>query len=177
MIPSLFVWYLIICVVLFVLTVITLIERKSVRLLLSTAVFFGGLALTYQGLFTLTGIPQPVWLMMARPAVAEAEVLGGYMEENVGIFVLLNAPELGPAPKYYWFPYSQKAAESFQKAKRGARKRAMDGDGDGSFMMADPFDASQDNRKIDFFHEKPQTARPSKDAGPPPTVLDVPRSP
>lgn len=176
MIPSLFLWYLCICATLFVLTLISLIARKSVRLLLSTMVFFLGLTLTYQGLFSLTGIPQPVWLMMSRPVAGEAEVLGGYIEEGVGIFVLLNAPELGPAPKYYWFPYSRNAAESFQKAQRGARKRAMDGNGDGSFMMNKPFGLSQEERKDDFFHEKPQVASPPKDQ-PASTTIQVPRQP
>ena len=162
MIPSMFLWYLSVTGVLLALTLIAIIRRIDLRLVLSTGVFMAGLVLSYLGLFSLTGAPQPVWLMWNVPHVAEAEIVGGYIEENVGIFILLQGPGIGPTPKYYWFPYSSKAAESFQKAQRASKQRGREGKGQG-ILMTHPFEKSLEERRFeDLYHEPPQPANPDK---------------
>ncbi len=168
-----FVWYLIACAVLLGLTMTAIIRRHGLRLILSTMMFLVGLGMSYVGMFSLTGLPAPVWLMFAKPHVEEAEILAAFIEEDIGIFVLLQANEIGPMPKYYWFGYSAKAAEHLQKAMRKARgERGQEGDG--RLMMARPFEKSLEDRDDEVFHDPPQPARPDKGA-PVDNVITVPR--
>lgn len=171
---EMFFWYFGIAVILFGLALISVIRRTEVRLVLATLLFMGSLVYGYFGLFALTGTPRPVSLMLVKPHVKEAVVLGGHVEEDVGIFVLLQAQEIGPVPVYVWFPYSKKAAENFQKAQRKGRERGQKG-GDERFVMVLPFEESLENREDDIFREIPQPKLPDKPDQAPPERLSVPQ--
>lgn len=157
---SLFFWYMLGAGVLLGLAILSLIQHRALRISLCTILFLSGLVLTYTGIFSLTGKPQPVWLMLSRPVLKEAELVGVDIQEDKGIYLLLKAAELGPIPQYFWFPYSTKAAEQIQKSMREA-ERQREGK-DSKMMIDEPFEKSLETRDDGFIHAKPQPKGPDK---------------
>ena len=156
----------------FILSIASLIGNQIIRFTTVTIIFFISLILSYNGIMTLSGLPQSVNLMITKPQVKEATVIGYVIDESIGIFLLLSAPELGPIPKYYWYPYTTKMAENIEKAERGTKSNGQDnGTEQKGLRVKNPFsNKSMEDRDLDGieFYPPPQSRTlPNKDNGPP----------
>lgn len=161
--------YLIGVAVLFVIALVSFLDWRAPRVVLATTIFLLGLVLMYPGIVSLTGLPKPVEFIPFRTPIKEARVLGVYVIENKGIYLLLYARELGDIPRYYQFPYSPQGAEELQKQQKQGRKRVQEGEaGDESFLMKLPFEGSLEDQKK--FYPPPQPRNPPKQE---PTQGDV----
>jgi hypothetical protein len=98
--------------------------------------------------------PKPVdleWWLHAE----EATVLGSQIQENQGIHLWLQLPDVAE-PRAYVLPWNRDTAERLQQARRAAEQQG------GDVRMRLPFEASQDDREPQFY-AAPQPALPPKD--------------
>jgi hypothetical protein len=112
------------------------------------------LPLAYTSMVDLLSRPKPVdleWWLHAE----EATVLGSQIQENQGIHLWLQLPDLAE-PRAYVLPWNRDTAERLQQARRAAEQQG------GDVRMRLPFEASQDDREPQFY-AAPQPALPPKD--------------
>jgi hypothetical protein len=112
------------------------------------------LPLAYTSMVDLLSRPKPVdleWWLHAE----EATVLGSQIQENQGIHLWLQLPDVAE-PRAYVLPWNRDTAERLQQARRAAEKQG------GDVRMRLPFEASQDDREPQFY-AAPQPALPPKD--------------
>ena len=91
------------------------------------------------------------WLSHAE----EATVLGSQLQENRGIHLWLQLPDV-PEPRAYVLPWNRATAERLQQAQREAQEQG------GEVRMRLPFEPSLDDRAPQFY-APPQPALPPKD--------------
>jgi hypothetical protein len=112
------------------------------------------LPLAYTSMVDLLSRPKPVdleWWLHAE----EATVLGSQIQENQGIHLWLQLPDVAE-PRAYVLPWNRDTAERLQQARRAAEQQG------GDVRMRLPFEASQDDREPQFY-AAPQPALPPKD--------------
>jgi hypothetical protein len=112
------------------------------------------LPLAYTSMVDLLSRPKPVdleWWLHAE----EATVLGSQIQENQGIHLWLQLPDVAE-PRAYVLPWNRDTAERLQQARRAAEQQG------GDVRMRLPFEASQDEREPQFY-ALPQPALPPKD--------------
>jgi len=112
------------------------------------------LPLAYTSMVDLLSRPKPVeleWWLHAE----EATVLGSQIQENQGIHLWLQLPDVAE-PRAYVLPWNRDTAERLQHALRAAEQQG------GDVRMRLPFEASQDDREPQFY-APPQPALPPKD--------------
>lgn len=132
---------------------------------LATASLF--LPLAYASLADLLSRPKPVDLEWWQAGAEEATVLGSVLQEDQGIHLWLQLPDLAE-PRGYVLPWSRATAENLQAAQREAEQQG------GDVRMRLPFEPSLDQREPKFY-APPQPALPPKDhAGPGPQFFQPP---
>jgi hypothetical protein len=132
---------------------------------LATTVLF--LPLAYASLLDLLSRPKPIDLEWWQRNAAEATVLASQVQENQGIHLWLQLPEV-VEPRAYVLPWDQETAERLQEAQREAAERGSD------VRMRLPFEPSLDTREPQFY-ALPQPALPPKDyADPEPEFYQPP---
>lgn len=124
---------------------------------LATTLLF--LPLAYAGLVDLLSKPKPVHWEWWQGATEEATVLGSSIQENQGIYLWLQLPEVAE-PRAYVLPWDRARAEQLQQAQREAEERG------GNVQMRLPFEPSLDDREPQFY-APPQAALPPKDTAEP----------
>jgi hypothetical protein len=120
---------------------------------LATTVLF--LPLAYASLLDLLSRPKPIDLEWWLSNAEEATVLGSQVQENQGIHLWLQLPDVAE-PRAYVLPWNRDTAERLQQAQREAQQQG------GDVRMRLPFEASQDDREPQFY-AAPQPALPPKD--------------
>jgi hypothetical protein len=132
---------------------------------LVTATLF--LPLAYASLVDLLSRPKPVDLEWWQAGAEEATVLGSVLQENQGIHLWLQLPDVAE-PRAYVLPWNRDTAERLQEAQREAQQQ------DGEVRMRLPFEPSLEDREP-MFYAQPQPALPPKDyAEPPPAFYQPP---
>ena len=110
-------------------------EFKFRRMIL-TCMFVVTLGAGYVVLTDLLSRPKPIGMFWNAPETEKAYVLGFWLKENEGIYVLLVVPEIG-VPRYYKYPWNIKMAEDLWAADREAQKQGLAG-----FLFLKPFENS-----------------------------------
>jgi hypothetical protein len=132
---------------------------------LATAALF--MPAAYVALMELLSQPKPVTFEWWHGQAGEATVLGSNLQEERGIYLWLQLPEVAE-PRAYVLPWSRDLAEQLQAAMREAEERRS------GVQMRLPFEPSLDDRKPKFY-ALPQPTLPSKDRDqPPPQVYERP---
>jgi len=141
-------------------------RRLGIKLCaLANAALF--LPATYVALTQLLSMPKPVTFEWWHGQADEATVLSSSMQEEKGIYLWLQLPDV-PEPRAYVLPWNQQMAEQLQAALREAEESRTD------VQMRLPFEPSLDDREPKFY-ALPQPALPSKDQdAPPPQVYQQP---
>ena len=141
-------------------------RRLAVKgMALTTATLF--LPLAYASLVDLLSRPKPVSLEWWQSSAEEATVLGSQLQENEGIHLWLQLPDVAE-PRAYVLPWSRETAERLQEAQRAAEQEG------GDVRMRMPFEPSLDDLEPRFYAE-PQQALPPKDhADPAPQFYQPP---
>jgi hypothetical protein len=141
-------------------------RRLAVRATaLATTVLF--LPLAYASLLDLLSRPKPIDLEWWQRNAPEATVLGAKLEENQGIHLWLQLPDVAE-PRAYVLPWNRETAERLQEAQREAAEQG------GDLRMRMPFEPSLDDR-APLFYAQPQPALPPKDyAAPQPRFYQPP---
>ncbi|MEM7021081.1 MAG: hypothetical protein AAF637_00675 [Pseudomonadota bacterium] len=128
---------------------------------LATAALF--LPAAYIALMQLLSMPKPVSYEWWHGQADEATVLSSNLQEQRGIYLWLQLPDV-PEPRAYVLPWDQKMAEQLQAAQREAEERRS------GVQMRLPFERSLDDRKPKFY-AMPQPALPPKDGDHPPAQV------
>jgi hypothetical protein len=113
------------------------------------------LPLAYASLVELLSRPKPVDLEWWLSNAEEATVLGAQLQENRGIHLWLQLPDV-PEPRAYVLPWNRATAEHLQQAQREAQAQG------GDVRMRMPFEPSLEDREPKFY-APPQPALPPKD--------------
>lgn len=124
---------------------------------LVTTILF--LPLAYAGLVDLLSKPKPVQWEWWLSAAEEATVLGSSIQENEGIYLWLQLPDVAE-PRSYVLPWDRERAEQLQGAQREAEEQG------GNVQMRLPFEPSLEDREPQFY-APPQPALPPKDLAEP----------
>jgi hypothetical protein len=117
----------------------------------------------YASMMQLLSMPKPATFEWWHGQADEATVLGSNLQENRGIYLWLQLPEV-PEPRAYVLPWDRNLAEQLQTAMREAEERRS------GVQMRLPFEPSLDDRKPKFY-AMPQPAMPSKDMDQPPAKV------
>jgi hypothetical protein len=131
---------------------------------LATAALF--LPVAYVALMQLLSMPKPMTYEWWHGQADEATVVGSSLQEEQGIYLWLQLPDV-PEPRAYVLPWSRDLAEQLQTALREAKERRS------GVQMRLPFEPSLDDRKPKFY-VMPQPALPPKDLEQPPAQLYQP---
>jgi hypothetical protein len=137
-------------------------RRLGIKLCaLATAALF--LPASYAALTQLLSMPKPVTFEWWHGQAHEATVLSSNMQEEKGIYLWLQLPDV-PEPRAYVLPWNRQMAEQLQAALRDAEERRSD------VQMRLPFEPSLDDREPKFY-ALPQPTLPSKDLDQPPVQV------
>jgi hypothetical protein len=117
----------------------------------------------YASMLQLLSMPKPATYEWWHSQAGEATVLGSSMQENEGIYLWLQLPEV-PEPRAYVLPWSRELAEQLQTAQREAEQNRS------GVQMRLPFEPSLDDREQKFY-ALPQPALPPKDSNDPPAEV------
>lgn len=132
---------------------------------LATAALF--MPLAYASMVDLLSRPKPVDLEWWLSEAEEATVLGSQLQENQGIHLWLQLPDVAE-PRAYVLPWNRDTAEQLQQAQREAEQQG------GEVRMRLPFEPSLEDREPKFY-APPQPALPPKDlTNPPPEFYQAP---
>ncbi len=119
----------------------------------------------YASMMQLLSMPKPATFEWWHGQAGEATVLGSSMQEEEGIYLWLQLPDV-PEPRAYVLPWSRELAEQLQTAQREAEENRS------GVQMRLPFEPSLDDREQKFY-ALPQPALPPKDFNdPPPEVYE-----
>ena len=119
----------------------------------------------YAAMMQLLSMPKPATFEWWHGQADEATVLGSSMQEEEGIYLWLQLPDV-PEPRAYVLPWSRELAEQLQTAQREAEENRS------GVQMRLPFEPSLDDREPKFY-ALPQPALPPKDFNdPPPEVYE-----
>lgn len=140
---------------------------KIIALILSVAF----LACAYIVFGDLLSRPKPVGMELLYKDTEQAIILGAKIEEDKGIYLLLQLPLINE-PRYYVLPWDKDLALQLQEALRGARER-RDGRGIPFFW---PFKKSLERRDLGVEHPFPQLALPEKTVPNAPPRVVLPRN-
>ena len=114
----------------------------------------------YAAMVQLLSMPKPATYEWWHGTAGEATVLGSNLQEERGIYLWLQLPDV-PEPRAYVLPWNRDLAEQLQAALREAEEQRS------GVQMRLPFEPSLDDRKPKFY-AMPQPALPSKDMDQPP---------
>jgi len=117
----------------------------------------------YASMLQLLSMPKPATYEWWHGQAGEATVLGSSMQENEGIYLWLQLPDV-PEPRAYVLPWSRDLAEQLQAAQREAEENRS------GVQMRLPFEPSLDQREPRFY-ALPQPALPPKDFNDPPAQV------
>ena len=117
----------------------------------------------YASMMQLLSMPKPVTYEWWHTKASEATVLGSSMQENKGIYLWLQLPDVAE-PRAYVLPWSRELAEQLQTAQREAESNGS------GVQMRLPFEPSLDDREPKFY-ALPQPALPPKDYDEPPAQV------
>jgi hypothetical protein len=117
----------------------------------------------YVALMQLLSMPKPVTYEWWHGQADEATVLGSSMQEEQGIYLWLQLPDVAE-PRAYVLPWSRELAEQLQAALREAEENRS------GVQMRLPFEPSLDDREQRFY-ALPQPALPPKDLDDPPAQV------
>jgi hypothetical protein len=117
----------------------------------------------YASMMQLLSMPKPATYEWWHGQADEATVLGSSMQENEGIYLWLQLPDV-PEPRAYVLPWSRDLAEQLQTAQREAEENRS------GVQMRLPFEPSLDDRAPKFY-ALPQPALPPKDFNDPPAQV------
>ena len=117
----------------------------------------------YASMMQLLSMPKPATYEWWHGQAGEATVLGSSMQENEGIYLWLQLPEV-PEPRAYVLPWNRELAEQLQTAQREAEENRS------GVQMRLPFEPSLDDREQKFY-ALPQPALPPKDGDHPPAQV------
>jgi len=117
----------------------------------------------YVALMQLLSMPKPVTYEWWHGQADEATVLASNLQEEQGIYLWLQLPDV-PEPRAYVLPWNRDLAEQLQAALREAEEQRS------GVQMRLPFEPSLDDREPKFY-ALPQPALPSKDGDQPPAKV------
>jgi hypothetical protein len=117
----------------------------------------------YASMMQLLSMPKPASYEWWHGEAGEATVLGSSMQEEEGIYLWLQLPDV-PEPRAYVLPWSRELAEQLQTAQREAEQNRS------GVQMRLPFEPSLDDREQKFY-ALPQPALPPKDFNDPPAQV------
>jgi len=117
----------------------------------------------YASMMQLLSMPKPATYEWWHGQADEATVLGSNLQENRGIYLWLQLPDV-PEPRAYVLPWNRHLAEQLQAALREAEEQRS------GVQMRLPFEPSLDDREPKFY-ALPQPALPSKDRDHPPAKV------
>ena len=117
----------------------------------------------YASIMQLLSMPKPATFEWWHGQAGEATVLGSSMQEEEGIYLWLQLPDV-PEPRAYVLPWSRELAEQLQTAQREAEENRS------GVQMRLPFEPSLDDREQKFY-ALPQPALPPKDFNDPPAEV------
>jgi hypothetical protein len=117
----------------------------------------------YVALMQLLSMPKPVTYEWWHGRADEATVLGSSMQEERGIYLWLQLPDV-QEPRAYVLPWSRQLAEQLQAALREAEENRS------GVQMRLPFEPSFDDREPKFY-ALPQPTLPPKDSDDPPAQV------
>ena len=117
----------------------------------------------YASMMQLLSMPKPATYEWWHGQADEATVLGSSMQEDEGIYLWLQLPDV-PEPRAYVLPWSRDLAEQLQTAQREAEENRS------GVQMRLPFEPSLDDRESKFY-ALPQPALPPKDGDQPPAQV------
>ncbi len=121
--------------------------------LLCTALF---LPLGYISLNDVLSRPKPVQLETVHKQLEEAAVVSSVMQENIGIYLWLQLPDI-EEPRSYKLPWSEQSARELHKAQQEAESQGT------KVKMKKPFEPSADDQEP-IFYAAPQPAPAPKSA-------------
>lgn len=157
------------CAILVLILAVCGISEFNYRYAVMSAVFAAILGLLYPAILSMTSHPTPVWMMLTRPNVPKAKVHGYFLEQGKSIMVLLSAPELGPYPRWFKFPWTRSLAEEIDQIERKRKRDGANQEGtaqEEEVEMILPFDRSLETRKDKIIREIPiPKMMPDKPAG------------
>jgi hypothetical protein len=117
----------------------------------------------YVALMQLLSMPKPVTFEWWHGQADEATVLGTSMQEEQGIYLWLQLPDV-PEPRAYVLPWRRDLAEQLQTALREAEQNGS------GVQMRLPFEPTLDDREPKFY-ALPQPTLPPKDFNDPPAQV------
>jgi hypothetical protein len=117
----------------------------------------------YLTLMQLLSMPKPVTYEWWHGQADEATVLSSSMQEQQGIYLWLQLPDV-PEPRAYVLPWDRDLAEQLQTAMREAEENRS------GVQMRLPFEPSLDDREPKFY-AMPQPVLPPKDLDEPPAQV------
>ena len=117
----------------------------------------------YASMMQLLSMPKPASYEWWHGQAGEATVLGSSMQEEEGIYLWLQLPDV-PEPRAYVLPWSRELAEQLQTAQREAEQNRS------GVQMRLPFEPSLDDREQKFYALL-QPALPPKDFNDPPAQV------
>jgi hypothetical protein len=120
----------------------------------------------YASMMQLLSMPKPATFEWWHGQAGEATVLGSSMQEEEGIYLWLQLPDV-QEPRAYVLPWSRELAEQLQTAQREAEANGS------GVQMRLPFEPSLDDREAKFY-ALPQPALPPKDRNDPPAQVYQP---
>ena len=121
----------------------------------------------YASMMQLLSMPKPATYEWWHNQADEATVLGSSMQENEGIYLWLQLPDIFE-PRAYVLPWDRTSAEQLQQALRDAEQQGS------AVQMRLPFEPSLEDREPKFY-ALPQPALPPKDhAAPGPQLYQPP---
>lgn len=124
------------------------------RRLILTGMFIVVLTASFIVLSDLLSRPKPVEIFWNAPDTEKAYVLGYWLKENEGIYVLLLVPEF-PEPRYYKYPWSVNLAEKLQKIQGEALRR-----GQKAFIWKFPFENTLNTKDAPIYAIPPPVLPP-----------------
>jgi hypothetical protein len=122
--------------------------------------------IAYASMMQLLSMPKPATYEWWHGKAPEATVLGSSMQEEKGIYLWLQLPDVAE-PRAYVLPWSRELAEQLQTALREAEENRS------GVQMRLPFEPSLDDRETRFY-ALPQPALPPKDGNDPPAHVYQP---
>lgn len=140
-----------------VLAAISIWSPRSLKLKV-TAIVAASMFLpaAYASLTELLSRPKPMHLEWEHRDLSKATVLSAQLQEDVGIFLWLQIPDVDE-PRAYRLPWDEQLAKELFSAQNAAETAGTD------VRMKEPFDRSEDKDEAVFYAE-PQAALPPKEA-------------